>query len=468
MLNFKEIEMKNKILLSLFSMVVLFLATSCEDYVTIQPTGVLIPKTVADFDPLFEDEIYMTLYDREQLVSFVHENYSRKDWLVDGDYKTINYYWDETGDRTETFLGDQAYANYYRRIFYCNTILEADIITETPAEELQKKALLAKARILRAYNHFDLVNKYAKAYDPATAGADNGIIVKKTADMEALSSQYTVQQTYDRILEDCLLAVEDLQEEALNYIHPNKAFGYGFLARVYLHMHQYDLALEAAENSLALNDYVYDWVNFYETNKDIPSYKWPEVELESQENLFWAEGVSQFGLRYSWLYETHMEKYEAADTRSLVNFEPFPYFGEPMYYFSRTDNTNVGGMKSTEVRLIRAELNARKGNLAKAMEDVNALREKRILSADYVPLTVSTSKEAMDIIMSEKEKEFFATGIRYLDLKRLNTEPEYAVTLTDEVHDKSISLAPDSHLWVFPFAFSALEKNDVLEQNTPR
>ncbi|WP_164977517.1 RagB/SusD family nutrient uptake outer membrane protein [Ancylomarina salipaludis] len=460
--------MKNKILLSLFSIVLLFSVTSCEDYVTIQPTGVLIPKTVADFEPLLEDEIYMTLYDKSQQVSFVHENYSRKDLLVEGNYRTINYYWDETGDRSETFLEDTGYGYYYRRIFYCNTILEADIITETLAEEEQKKALLAKARILRAYNYFDLINKYAKAYHPETAGTDGGILVKLTADMEVKPRQFTVKETYDQILEDCLLAVDDLKEETLNYIHPNKAFGYGFLARVYLHMHKYDLALEAAEKSLALNDYIYDWVNFYETNKNIPRYKWPEVEFESQENLFWAEGLSEFGLRYTWLYETHMEKYEAADTRALVNFEPFPYFGEPMYYFSRSDNTNVGGMKSTEVRMIRAELNARKGNLAKAMEDVNALRAKRILTADFVPLTAATTQEAMDIILSEKEKEFFATGIRYADLKRLNTEPEYARILTDHVHDKSLSLAPDSHLWVFPFAFSALEKNDALQQNTPR
>ena len=52
----------------------------------------------------------------------------------------------------------------------------------------------------------------------------------------APSPQVTLQTIYEFMLDDLNKAVEDLPVHSESILHPNRALGYGMLARVYLSM----------------------------------------------------------------------------------------------------------------------------------------------------------------------------------------------------------------------------------------
>ena len=131
------------------------------------------------------------------------------------------------------------------------------------------------------------------------------------------------------------------------------------------------------------------------------------------------------------------------------------------------------GMKTAEVYLILAEAEARLGNLTRATELVNHLRTNRI-EAPYTALTPpATIPEMMQTIILERRKELLFGFHRFFDLKRLNIEPEYSVTITRQfpvvtttVPQQTYTLRPDSRLYIIPFPLSARDKNPNLTLNT--
>ncbi|MOA49307.1 SusD family protein [compost metagenome] len=100
------------------------------------------------------------------------------------------------------------------------------------------------------------------------------------------------------------------------------------------------------------------------------------------------------------------------------------------------------------------------------MQLVNTLRKKRIVAELYADLSATTEEQAMAYIRRERNNEFFGTGMRYWDLRRFNTEPKYAKTLTKVYNNEALSLAPTSHLWIMPFSRKAVQNNATLKQIT--
>ncbi|WP_020604685.1 RagB/SusD family nutrient uptake outer membrane protein [Spirosoma spitsbergense] len=76
-------------------------------------------------------------------------------------------------------------------------------------------------------------------------------------------------------------------------------------------------------------------------------------------------------------------------------------------------NTNVIQYRSAEFILLRAEMNARKGNAATALADLNAIRQRAGLPA----LTTALANLAEEV-KTEQVRELFTEGQRVFDLKR--------------------------------------------------
>lgn len=131
------------------------------------------------------------------------------------------------------------------------------------------------------------------------------------------------------------------------------------------------------------------------------------------------------------------------------------------------------GMRTAEVYLILAEAKARLNDLDGAMQALCDLRVKRIKGEEAVPSQPSTKEEMVRLVIDERRKELLFGFNRFWDLKRLNTEPEYAKTQTrrfslvsTEVPSQTYTLAPDSRLYVIPFPKDARTKNPNLTLNT--
>jgi len=94
--------------------------------------------------------------------------------------------------------------------------------------------------------------------------------------------------------------------------------------------------------------------------------------------------------------------------------------------------------------LTRAECYARGGDATDAMNDLNTLMAKRWNNTVPFPTYTATSAtDALNQILTERRKELCFRGLRWADLRRLNQDPAYAITLQRLLNGTTYSLPPN-------------------------
>jgi len=122
------------------------------------------------------------------------------------------------------------------------------------------------------------------------------------------------------------------------------------------------------------------------------------------------------------------------------------------------------GIASDEVYLIRAECYARTGNSQSAINDLNNLLIMRYKTGTYIPYSTSmTSENALRLILQERHKELVFRGIRWSDLRRLNLDSGFAVTMSKTFNGQNYSLPPNDIRYVLP-----IPPNEILISGFPQ
>jgi len=286
---------------------------------------------------------------------------------------------------------------------------------------------------------------------------------------------------YAFIQKDLDEALPYLQAQPADPYHPSLAFAWALKAKVHLFKREFAQAKQACEQSLSYNNQIFDLVN-YTTKQGGPSVT-PIIAPNNPEVLsyMYMTGYNEMNFAYSYIISPELRAlFGNNDARFNMFFNTtsssFLDIGSNTAYYSiaytRFFYPTVG-MKTTDVYLMQAECLAREDNYAAAMAIVNKLREKRILSGTIVLPVPTTRKETMDIIINERRKELLLGFNRFFDLKRLNTEPEYAKTVVrtyplvnKTVPQQTYTLQPNSRLYVIPFPLNVLKKNPRLTLNT--
>jgi hypothetical protein len=452
--------------------------SSCEDYTEITPKGALVIETPQQF---------------LELVSLPGRGYpinnfqylSDDQWMREANVigrtpniDIINFTFDESVDRVSLITGSSFYNQAYTYINRWNTIIS--LVDNSKGDENIKRLAKAEAKIYRAYDHFLLVNTYAKGYDPQTAAADGGICIMEKFDLETQPSKSTVAQVYDFIQRDIEDALPYLQEKPVDVYHPSLAFAYAFKAKVHLFKREIAQAQAAAEKSLSYNNQIFDMVAYNKqggpTAVAVPAAN--NIEVLS---YMYMTGYNEMNFAQSYIISPELRTlfgtndgrfnlfFNSTSTTNLDQGSNTAYWGTQ---YTRFFYPTVG-MKTTEVYLMQAECLARQDKLNEAVAILNTLRAKRILSGT-VNLTVpATRKETMQLVINERRKELLLGFNRFFDLKRLNTETDYAKTVTrvfplvnKTVPQKTYTLQPNSRLYIIPFPLSALQKNPKLTLNT--
>ncbi|WP_337965549.1 RagB/SusD family nutrient uptake outer membrane protein [uncultured Flavobacterium sp.] len=452
--------------------------TSCEEYTDVTPKGALVIETAAQFYEM------VSLPNRGYPISnfqYLSDDQWMKESNVIGvtpNVDIINFTFDETTDRVSLLKTSSFYNQAYAYINRWNTIIT--LIDDSKGDENTKKLAKAEAKINRAYDHFLLVNTYAKGYNPQTAATDGGICIMDKFDLEAQPAKSTVAQVYDFIQKDIEDALPYLQEKPLDVYHPSLAFAYAFKAKVHLFKREIAKAREAAEKSLSYNNQIFDMVAYSKqggpTVVTVPAAN--NVEVLSYQYM---TGYNEMNFAYQYvispelrtLFGTNDARFNLFfNTTSATNLDQ----GSSTAYWS-TAYTRffypTVGMKTTEVYLMQAECYAREDKLAEAVGVLNTLRAKRIVSGTVDLAVPATRKETMELVINERRRELLLGFNRFFDLKRLNTETDYAKTVTrvfplvnKTVPQKTYTLQPNSRLYVIPFPLSALTKNPKLTLNT--
>ena len=463
-------------ILSLTSM--LLLLSSCNKFLDIQPKDKFIPTTVEDYENLLNSMVVVTYGD------FNADLLTDDAYLPEGEPGNLFTKQALTARRIYTFQkdvfteqdNDVLWSETYKRVFYFNTVI-GEIMDATEGTEKDKRSIRAEALVGRASEFLLLVNAYAVHYDQKTASADPGIPLVMRADISEKTDRNTVQQSYDRIIQDLEEALPDLPEEPkITRFRASKAAATALLARAYLYMGDYEKAKQYADQTLSYYDVLVDMNNYQVTVPGPFEYVpgaplgWTDIPdgQHNPESILSRHFLKPFGLGMNVCASKELTSlFDNNDRRWVLYYAngwppapPYNYFDQyGVKIYLRGDYYN-NCISTPEIYLTRAECEARQGNLEAAIKDLNALRVNRISPEVYEDYSLTTfnndPEKVLEAVLTERRRELAFQGLRIADLKRLNKDPRFAKTIIHEAEGKSYTLEPNSPLYqrqIWPAAY---------------
>lgn len=431
-----------KAAISICVLTIVLLQFSCKKYLDQKPDLTkAVPGTLQDCQVLLDNyDIMNSSYPDHGEVSA--DNF----YLTNASYNSLSgsrsedkdaYVWAPQGHHTFQ------YSSIYRTIYNSNLILQ--ILEKFDATSPNYNSLKGSALFFRGFALYAGVGLFTKAYNSTTSSTDPGIPIRLTPDLDEKSERGTVEQTYNRIIQDLKDAVGLLPTTTTIKSRPGKAAAYAALARVYLSMDDYFNAGKMAEECLKFQNTL---INY---NSTTPLPTETTVSSSSTGNSFQrfnAEVIFQAMTLTGIMTQTAAKieptlyaSYLGNDRRKSVFFKPNlkydpdldDFVPDGTYVFrGNYDGRSTGplfcGLATDEVYLILAESLARQGNTQGAIDNLNLLMQNRIVPP-YQKMTATDPQNALEQILAERRKELIFRTLRWTDLKRLNKDPKFAVTL---------------------------------------
>ncbi len=438
----KKIQMKE---LKVYLGAILFLTVivSCRKQLDVKPSSSLeVPASAVDFQALMDNTSKISQVWPYAGIAGGDESFVTTDtWLAAKVTERNAYVWDRNVfndlDRNDWSLP-------YSVIYYANVVLEGAAKNgQSPGDW---NNIRGQASFLRGYAYYQLAQEFCKAYDPATAATDAGLVLRESSDLNVKSVRSSVAQTYARMIADLSAAAPLLPLVAVVKTRPCRAAAYAMLARTYLSMGVYEKAGLYADSSLRLTGILIDY------NKVNAGSRATFARFNDEVLFHTTSFPTAMLLPPKLMVDSNLYAlYEAGDLRKTLFFKPQP--GTSWFTFNGSyDGTVIlfNGPASDEMYLVRAESEARGGNLTAALTDLNGLRKKRYASADYQPLAAGNEETVLSWILLERRRELLFRGLRWTDLRRLNREPALAKTLKKTVNGHLYELPPGDARYVWP------------------
>jgi hypothetical protein len=351
-------------------------------------------------------------------------------------------------------VSTQFWREAYYGIYSANKVIEA-INDNASSEYLQLKG---ENLFLRALMHYDLVRIFSRPYTQSPE-TNLGVMIRDNTDVNALPARSTVKATYDFIVKD-LLKAADLMNTRKSAILASKETAWALLSRVYLYMEQNDKALEYADKvinsgrySLIPTDKFGSYFTILPENNTETIFA---IKLMESENM----GKNSIGAMYE-LDGGWGENYASPPYRKLIyknaNDQRIKFIN-PYYSLDGNGNkipdpteecgfkvikrndlsqyfidkyTKESGIimlsspvviRLAEMYLIKAEVDAKTGKNAEAIDMVNTIRKRAGLSGDQL-FTIGNLKgysSVLDVVLDERFLELAWEGHRSFDLFRNN------------------------------------------------
>jgi starch-binding outer membrane protein, SusD/RagB family len=412
------------------------LQTGCRKYLeTKSDQNLTTPSTLSDLQALLNNE---GLYRAAIGINVGTDEYylPYEDWQAENsqDENTgMSYVWHPSWD------GNDDWVYQYVKVFYANTILES--LEKIPAAGKQEEwnRIRGSALFFRAYAFYTIAQVYAPPYDKNSASHNLGIPLRMKGDMDETITRSTVAETYNRILEDLNTALSLLPVHTINKTQPGKAAVHAMLARIYLLMGKYNEAKQHAASCLALKNTLMDF-NELDPSSDAP------IALFNEEVILYMNTSDPLNI-YDWVVKADSVLYRSFDEHDKRKTVFFRDNGDGTHFFKGSYNGDIyymfNGLAVDEVYLILAEAEARLGNKDASLTSLNHLLSHRWDPAYFVPVTAVDANAALHLVIQERRKELIYRGLRWPDLRRLNKEPEFAVTLTRFSGANAIQLPPN-------------------------
>nr|WP_320000600.1 RagB/SusD family nutrient uptake outer membrane protein [uncultured Draconibacterium sp.] len=460
---------------NIFGFLLLLILVSCEDQLDIIPKGKSTLDNLDDLELLLNQEYSLGIKPAADLGMICNESLGLMLSVPEAlsltntlDYAYLTY--NEEVDRVTLTQSDRRYSAAYSYINYMNVILSK--IDDVSGDVDRKASLKAEAHIIRAYLHWLLVNIYAAQYDAATAKNKGGIAYVDNIDVVEQKTKLTLEETYQRILEDCSDEIIDqLPIDNSNILRADRAFGNAVRAKVLMQMKQYEEALPYALEALSLNGAIEDRKIIAETGV------W-DLQEDVSNNYVYMRSESRVSPTTETLSVESSAMFENGDY--VINYDGgwsdlygmiFAGISGCKIYFGWNTKSNEYGISSDRMYYTAAECYIRTGEIRKGLELVDHIRAYRVEDYqsfvalfDQSPLSET---EAMSLLQKAKWIECVASYENFFDCKRWNTEENYKRTIVRNLGDEygSYSISPESPLWILPFPANATRYNSSLTQN---
>lgn len=442
--------------------------TSCdEDWLEVKrDRALIVPSTLNDMRLMLRDEVKVSR-DNNNLIQISGDDY----YIPYTNYQATNspiirntYVW-----ASDIYEGMENVADWdqaYEQILVANVVLDGlKNIARTPANEADWNMIKGGALHLRGKALFILAQTFAPQFDPNTASADQGIPVRTVPDVNLPTVRGSVQEVYDQITADLEEAAQLLPATPEFIMDPSEFSARGWLARTYLVMNDYEKALEHSNAYLVTHDVLIDY-NTLNPGKSYPLPRYNSEVIQHSETSLVYGSYTPNGSR---IPDDIYNLFDANDLRKTILFRNMGS-GELGTYAFRGSYTGgvqlFSGIATNEMYLVRAECHARLGDHTAAMDDLNTLLESRWLTGTFTPFTAPDAEAALDQILQERRKELLRRGLRWSDLRRLNKDPNRAMTIMRIVNGVDYILPPGDPKYVLPIPEYVIEFSGI--QQNPR
>ena len=442
----------------------LALFSSC-NYLDVTPTGKVIPETVTDFRAMMTSAYSkvppykrMLTVRADEVVPFMY-GYFFNNYVdlalwedVNPDPMTASYHWTEI----------------YNVIFYANSVIDEVMGAELDTRTDSREQLKGEALLLRALMHFDLLNMYAKYYDPATAATDRGIPLALKVDIDQEFKPATVEQVYTQVLTDIeegmsLLEVEE-QPATTRYRFSLKA-AKAFKAKVLLYQRQWAESLAITEDLVAscpLTD--------MNGGDNVPPYENTSVEaILSLDGIGTIDIAADMVMNSDFMSLYSLDK--AADDsyldRRVGMYYEESWTGDMSTKKYGNSKAERATLRSADVWLMAAEAAAHDaGKLGIAKGYLKQLLEKRLEPTYYEErasvIDEMDQEQLLAEIQDERGRELALEGQRWFDLRR-TTRPRIEKSFMDMNYEEHRAvLEKDDSRYVIRFPKEAIANNPNL------
>jgi hypothetical protein len=442
-----------KVKIFTFFLFMLFAISSCKD-LTVEPSDATTTNTLIMTSDgltnalngayaLFKDHItFNGTVDQNNMYlrQFYHLTDFASDDIVCGQVTTDPLFYSFSLDHSPA-QGNTRYFWYisYKIINGVNTVIDA--VEKSPNQDAKTQQLLGECYFLRAFCHFNLARLFAKPYsvDPSAPG----IILRTSLTEESKKARSTVQEVYDSVIADAEKAA-GLMTQPRGVQYASKEAAWALLSRVNLYK-------EDNQKSIDYSNMVINSGKFnLETSATYPSLF--ANATTSKETIFCVaftqvDNYGKFGSIASMIYSDGNsgwgEEYASSSLRNLMSKHPedvrWSYIvpakdgngvvkklnGIEVYYISKFSfQDGLPNLSSpimfrlSEMYLNRAEAEAKLGQTAAALDDVDMIRTNRGLSASLYNKILPSGSNLLDVVLDEKRIEMAFEGHRTYDVYR--------------------------------------------------
>ncbi|WP_255563311.1 RagB/SusD family nutrient uptake outer membrane protein [Mucilaginibacter sp. 21P] len=434
-----------------------------KDFLDTRPDkSLLVPTTLSDLRSLLDNtQVFNSRYNLTAIADgdfFTDENGFSAYYL---DQERNSYVWAK-----EIFAGNLTpdWTNAYQQVFYANVVLEGIArLSAEDARSAEGKAIKGTALFHRAFAYYGLLCEFTSPFNKQSAGTMPGIPLKSKADVTEKVGRGTVEEVFTRIWSDLNAARTLLPATTAYKTRPTLTSLQALKARIALSTADYGQAEKFADSALLSKGSLMD----YNLLNPQASRPFPRILPNGNDEAIFYTALNpySFNLASSATYiDTALyDSYDAHDLRKQIFFQQ-KSAGRYQFKGNYTGTLALfGGLATDELYLIRAECRARTGNTQAALTDLNALLVKRWEKGYFKPLQSNDAGQVLGWVIAERRKELIGRNLRWEDLRRLNQENRFSVTLLRSINGQRYELAPNDKRYAYPIPDMEVKLNGLVQ-----